>query len=163
LTGVTIYYLQMQSLEELNEKLNSNGLKIQEAEIKEFTHNRYLYTLVGKAWQWTDKLQWSDAQWQEYAEKEQLRTWVAYYKGTIAGYFELTSLADGDIEIAYFGLAPQFIGKGFGGYMLSCAIQLAWQECAAKRVIVNTCTLDHKGALNNYLARGFKIYRQQTE
>ena len=87
---------------------------------------------------------------------------MAYYKGSIVGYFELVNLG-GDIEIAYFGLTPKFIGKGFGGYLLSRATQLAWQEFAAKRVIVNTFTLDHESALNNYLARGFKIVRQQSK
>lgn len=151
----------MESPEQLNEKTDSNGLTIQQAELKEFTFNRYLYCLVGSAWQWTDKLSWSEQQWQDYVANESLKTWVAYYKGTIAGYFELIKSENGDVEIAYFGLAPQFIGKGFGGYMLSYAIKQAWQQCEAKRVIVNTCSLDHQGALNNYQARGFEIYREK--
>ena len=31
-----------------------------------------------------------------------------------------------------------------------------------KRVWVHTCTLDHKNALKNYLARGMKIYKKET-
>ena len=49
-----------------------------------------------------------------------------HYNGAIAEYFELLNLAEGEVEIAYFGLAPQFIGKGFGGYMLSLAVKLTW-------------------------------------
>jgi hypothetical protein len=35
---------------------------------------------------------------------------------TIAGHFELNTDSEFNVEIAYFGLAPKFIGKGFGGY-----------------------------------------------
>jgi GNAT superfamily N-acetyltransferase len=159
LQEVITTYLEMKSQNELIEKSNKNGLEIIEAEIKEYKFNRYLYSLVGEAWCWTDKLALSDPQWKAYAEASNLRTWVAYYKGSIAGYFELNTDMELNVEIAYFGLEPKFIGKGFGGYLLSCAIKFAWQECSAKRVWVHTCTLDHPNAINNYQSCGFKIYR----
>jgi len=59
-----------------------------------------------------------------------------------------------ELEIAFFGLLPQFSGMGLGGFLLSEAIRLAW-ELKPKRVWVHTCTLDHKHALNNYLARDY--------
>jgi len=102
-------------------------------------------------------------QWKEFAENENLRTWVAYYKGSPAGYYELQQQDDGDVEIAYFGLAPKFIGKGFGGYLLSQAIESAWDWKGTKRVWVHTCTLDHPSALQNYKARGLEVYRVETE
>ena len=163
MSEINIYYLVMHSIEQLNAKSQDNGLTIVKAKNKVFTLNRELYTLVGEQWQWKDKLKWSDSKWQSYVSNEQLRTWLAYYNGDIAGYFELLNLADGEVEIAYFGLVPQFIGKGFGGYMLSQAVKLAWQECQAKSVTVNTCTLDHKNALSNYQARGFEVYRKTVD
>ena len=68
---------------------------------------------------------------------------------------------DGDVEIKFFGLTNEFIGKGFGGYMLSEAIRQAW-DWDAKRVWVHTCTLDHDNALPNYLARGMTVYKKET-
>ncbi|HEY5714987.1 MAG TPA: GNAT family N-acetyltransferase, partial [Psychromonas sp.] len=137
------------------------GLTLTEAEIKEFRFNKYLYSLVGENWQWFDKLGDSDGQWQAHAEREQLRTWVAYYKGAIAGYFELEIADNRDVELLYFGLAPKFIGKGFGGYLLATAVNNAWQLCHAKRVWVHTCSLDHPRALSNYQACGFQLYKQE--
>ena len=117
---------------------------------------------MGEAWGWTDKLALSDECWQEYAESSDLRTWVAYFKGSIAGYFELRSNSNLNVEIAYFGLAPKFIGKGFGAHLLSSAITFAWEKCNARRIWVHTCTLDHPNALSNYQSRGLKIYHEET-
>jgi len=89
---------------------------------------------------------------------DNIRMWLASVQGSIAGYFELTRQTEDNVEISYFGLLPECIGKGYGGYMLTEAIRLAW-EWDAKRVWVHTCTLDHEGALSNYLARGMKIYK----
>ncbi|MDA7746417.1 GNAT family N-acetyltransferase [Psychromonas sp.] len=159
----TIYYLEMLQPEQLKEKPAVAGLTITEAEIKEYRFNRYLYSLVGEAWQWFDKLNDSDEVWQAYSERSNLRTWVAYYQGAIAGYFELEISDAQEVEIKYFGLAPAFIGKGLGGYLLSYAIRQAWEVCHAKRVWVHTCSLDHPSALANYQARGLVLYKQEVE
>jgi GNAT superfamily N-acetyltransferase len=160
LGDVRIFYLEMNSPKQLVEKPPVADLIILEAEIKEFRFNQYLYRLIGESWQWVDKLNDSPRQWQAHVERPQLRTWVAYYKGTIAGYFELEIADNGDVEILYFGLAPKFIGQGFGGYLLSTAVKHAWQLCQAKRVCLNTCSLDHPRALANYQACGFQLYTQ---
>ncbi len=160
---VTIYYLEMHSPDELNEKCAANGLIVTEAELDEFRFNRFLYQYVGESWQWTDKLKLSDSEWQEFVEDPQLRTWVGYYKGSIAGYFELKATDAGDTEILYFGLAPNFIGKGLGGYFLSQAIKNAWSIPGTRRVWVHTCNLDHPSALANYQARGLKLYKTEIE
>ena len=163
MSQTTIYYLEMNQAEQLNEKPKVDGLTISEAIIKEYRFNRFLYSLVGEQWQWLDKLNESDDDWRAYAESDNLRTWVAYYQGAIAGYFELEISAEQEVEIKYFGLAPAFIGKGFGGYLLTYAIQQAWAVCNAKRVWVHTCSLDHPSALANYQARGFVLYHQEIE
>ncbi len=160
---IVSHYLEMNSAEELNKREDSLGLVIAEAKIDEFRLNKFLYQLVGEQWQWFDKLNQSDELWQQYVEDINLRTWVAYYQGSIAGYFELKSDELGDTEIKYFGLAPNFIGRGFGGYMLSQAILEAWAINSTKRVTVNTCSLDHASALANYKARGFKVYKEICE
>ena len=161
MTKVTTYYLDMKSPSWLTGKKESRGLRVSECEIKAYQLNRFLYHYVGGPWEWTDKLPWSDEEWRTYAESDNLRTWVAYYKGSPAGYYEL-QLHGGDVEIAYFGLAPGFIGRRFGGYLLTQAIETAWAWRGTKRVWVHTCTLDHRNALENYKARGMKVYRTET-
>jgi GNAT superfamily N-acetyltransferase len=76
--------------------------------------------------------------------------------GATAGYFELRQHPDRTVEIMYFGLAPAFIGRGLGGWLLTRAAQEAF-ALGAPRIVLNTCTLDAPQALPNYLARGFTI------
>ncbi len=81
--------------------------------------------------------------------------------GAPAGYFELQKHADGSVEIAYFGLLPEFLGRGLGKYLLSEAVEAAW-ALAASRVWLHTCSLDGPAALPNYVARGFVPYKKET-
>ena len=57
--------------------------------------------------------------------------------------------------------APEFIGRGLGGALLTHAIEQAWTS-GAKRVWVHTCELDHPAALTNYEARGMRTYKTGT-
>ena len=163
MSKITTWYLEMTDPSQLQDVTESNALELKEAKVKQYQVNRFLYTYIGEAWQWFDKLDWSDAQWRDWSERDTLRTWIAYESGSIAGYFELDKTADSEIEIAYFGLAPKFIGKGYGGYLLSQAVKAAWSWQGTQRVWLHTCTLDHANALNNYRARGFQLYREEVE
>lgn len=160
---IITHYLAMNSPEALKAKLKPDGFQVIESQVKQYPVNRFLYQLVGTDWNWDDKDSFSDEDWEAYVERENLRTWIAYFKGSIAGFFELEKQQDSAVEITYFGLAPGFIGEGFGGYLLSCAVESAWTWGDTKRVFLHTCSLDHQSALNNYLARGFDIYRQSNE
>lgn len=157
----TTYYLEMLSPEQLRGKPLPAELRIVECELKQFQLNRFLYQLVGEPWLWTDKLVWTDEQWQALINRQNHRTWVAYQKGAIAGYYELQMSDEGSVEILYFGLVEAFFGQGFGGPLLSHALQSAWDWPGVKRVWVHTCTLDHPSALSNYQARGLEIHQQE--
>ena len=64
------------------------------------------------------------------------------------------------MEIDYFGLVPNFVGRGLGGAMLTRAVGEAW-ALGAKRVWLHTCTLDSPRALPGYKARGFTPYKTE--
>jgi GNAT superfamily N-acetyltransferase len=158
---VTVWYLQATATEELIAAADPDIATVVEARVKQAPFNRFLYELVGGRWQWVDRQVWTDEQWRDYAEADDLRTWVAWVEGSPAGYFELQTDAAGEVEICYFGLAEKFIGRGLGGYLLSEAIRQAW-AWQASRVVVDTCSLDHPSALANYQARGMRIYKTDT-
>ncbi|MDN4500966.1 GNAT family N-acetyltransferase [Alteromonadaceae bacterium BrNp21-10] len=160
-TAITTYYLEMNSPNELKPKLPVIDFKVMECMLKQFHYNKFMYQFVGEHWQWHDKLSWSDEQWQNYAESDQLRIFIGYYQGSPAGYYELQQQANGNVEIMYFGLGKTFIGKGLGGYLLTHAINSAWQWQDTQRVWVHTCSLDHPSALANYQARGFQVYKTE--
>lgn len=161
--NVTTFYLQMFDPGRLRGKPQPHArFEVRESEIAQPAVNRFLYRYVGAAWQWTDRDQWSDDAWRANIETDRLRTWIAYDRGTPAGYFELQKQAGDEVEILYFGLAEAFIGKGYGGYLLTRAIEEAW-AWGAKRVWVHTCTQDHPSALANYKGRGFEVYEERED
>ena len=156
---VTTTELEMLSPGELKPKSPArNDVRVKKVAIPTAVINHFFFVNVGRPWKWYSRLKWTLADWQALVEKETTATWIGYIQGSPFGYIELDHQAE-NVEIAFFGLLPQFIGMGLGGYLLSEAIRLAW-ELEPQRVWVHTCTLDHKFALNNYLARGFSIYKK---
>ena len=121
---------------------------------------RYLYIEVGRRYHWIDRLPWTDDDIRRYLADPSIQLWLMTVSGAPAGYFELRHDADGGVEIAYFGLLEDFIGRGLGGLMLSEAAHRAW-DFDANRVWLHTSTLDHPAALHNYLKRGFVILRRE--
>lgn len=122
---------------------------------------RFLYAEVGRAFRWTDRLAWTDAQVERHLADRRTSIWLLSAGEVPAGYFELREHDDGSVEIAYFGLLPDFIGQGWGKYLLTRATQAAW-ELGPDRVWLHTCTLDHPSALPNYLKRGFQPVRTEV-
>ncbi|HEV3176615.1 MAG TPA: GNAT family N-acetyltransferase [Stellaceae bacterium] len=122
---------------------------------------RYLYNIVGEPWLWYERRLWSDARVAELLARPDVEIYVLYAWGVPAGYFELVRAARGDTELAYFGLVPEFIGRGFGAWFLNAAIETAWLG-ASGRVWVHTCTFDHPRALGLYQRSGFKVYERRA-
>lgn len=159
---VTTWYLEMTRAEDLRpSRASIQDLRIEPARIPCPELNRFFYTAVGGDWLWIDRLGWTYGQWLAYLDRPELETWIASVSGTPAGYFELEKQPGGDVELVYFGLLPQFIGRGIGGVLLTAAIERAWQM-GASRVWVHTCSLDGPAALPAYQARGFRIYKEET-
>ncbi|MEM9483681.1 MAG: GNAT family N-acetyltransferase [Cyanobacteria bacterium P01_F01_bin.116] len=156
---VTTTYLEMLSVEQLIPSAPT-GLTVMEAVVPCPEFQRFLYTAVGGSWYWIDRLRWTYQQWLEYLNQDSIRVWVGYVQGVPAGYFELSRQPDQSAKIEYFGLLPQFIGQGHGGYLLTMALKTAW-ELTSKCVWVHTNSIDGPHALKNYQARGLMIYDQQ--
>lgn len=123
---------------------------------------RRLYRAVGADWHWHDRERWSDLELAAYLARPDVHVWVARLGRRLAGYFELLERdEDASVEIVYFGLVRECMGQGFGGALLTRAVEEAWR-LGARRVWLHTCTLDAPQALPNYLARGFTIEREET-
>ena len=121
---------------------------------------RFLYTEVGRQHRWFDRLPWSDEQAQAYLDDPAISLWVASVGDDTAGYFELHREADASVEIVYFGLLPQYTGRGLGGALLTAAVERAWEN-GTRRVWLHTCTFDHPAAIPNYLKRGFTVFKTE--
>ena len=153
------YYLEINSIKNLNIKtLPSNNLTLKETSKNVFDLNKFFYKQIGKNHQWVDRLTWQDKNWIDYVSNQNLKTFVLLMNNEYIGYFELI-FDKTDCEIAYFGVLEEFIGKGYGGFLLSKALTIAFQK--ANRVWVHTCSLDHPNAIKNYKSRGMKIFKTE--
>lgn len=159
---VTRTYLQMLSPHELKPAmLADDRIKIEQVVECPPSFFRYLYSEVGRNYHWVDRLGWTNEQIHAYLSQPSVTVWVLYCAGAPGGYFELRLSEDESVEIAYFGLLADFIGRGLGKYLLTIAAKQAWER-TTNRIWVHTCTLDHPAALSNYLRRGFKPFQQET-
>src|SRR5215813_4162943 len=157
-------YLEMRSEDQLRPKRGDSQFHVREKTDRDWRFNRDFYLRVGEQWAWIDKRSWSDGQWKEYATAPALRTFAGYYDDACAGYYELRRDREAGIEIAYFGLLPEWIGRGLGGALLTSAIETAWRmKPNPIRVWVHTCNCDHPQALANYRARGMVVYKVEEE
>jgi GNAT superfamily N-acetyltransferase len=160
---VTTYYLEMKSPGELLPKRSPRqDVSFVRVATPMPELNRFLYTAVGGDWWWIDRLSWTYQRWFDYLNRAELETWLLCVAGVPAGYCELETQAAADVEVAYFGVLPQWIGQGLGGHLLTGSVERAW-AMGARRVWLHTCTLDHPHALAHYQARGFRIYRHETK
>ena len=156
-------YLEINSLKDLKKvKEISENYSVELLSPTNFQLNKFFYKNVGRKHKWIDRLVWTETQWIDYVSSKKVKTYIFKYKDDLAGFFELIShIEKQEVEIAYFGLLEEFQNKKLGSYLLSQAIQKSFKE-NINRVWVHTCSLDHKNALNNYIARGMKIFKSET-
>jgi len=156
-------YLEINSLRDLNEvQKPSDDYSLSLLNPINFQLNKFFYKNIGKKYKWIDRLIWTEAQWIDYVSNKNVKTYVFKFKDDLAGFFELIYHGEKkEVEIAYFGLLEEFLNKKLGSYLLFRAIQKSFNE-DIDRVWVHTCSLDHKNALNNYIARGMKIFKTET-
>ena len=156
-------YLEINSIEDLNDVNDpTEEYSLNLLEPQNFQLNKFFYKNIGKKHKWIDRLVWTENQWIDYVSSEKVKTYVLKHKGDLVGFFELIFHSEeNEVEIAYFGILEEYQNKKLGSYLLSQAIQKSFKR-NINRVWVHTCSLDHKNALNNYIARGMKIFKTET-
>ncbi|MDX1689487.1 MAG: GNAT family N-acetyltransferase [Acidimicrobiia bacterium] len=118
---------------------------------------RYLYRAVGASWRWWERAVLDDEELLDIVTDPLVEIAVLYVGGIPAGYFELDRRVEGEVEIAYLGLVPEFIGRGLGTWLVALAVDAAWSH-EPERVWVHTCDWDHPRALLTYQRAGFRPY-----
>ena len=156
-------YLEIKSLQDLkkvSEPPADYSLKLLDP--INFQLNKFFYKNIGKQHRWVDRLIWMESKWIDYVSDKKVKTYVFKHKENLAGFFELIfHFEKKEVEIAYFGLLKEYQNKKLGSYLLHEAIKISFVS-NINRVWAHTCTLDHKNALNNYIARGMKVFKAET-
>lgn len=137
------------------------GLTVIQAKRPTVTYYRFLYDTVGRGYDWSRTQKLTEAQLAAILNDPRVEVYVLTVEGVPAGFAELDRRIEGEIELVYFGLMPEFIGQGLGRYFLQWTIDKAWSY-DPKRFWLHTCTKDHPTALPNYLKAGFAIYKEEV-
>ncbi len=161
LVDVTVYYLEMLTLSQLDVPAPHNDLAVLHARTPSVPYYRFLYEAVGQDYHWLSRSKLSDDNLATILNEPRNEVHVLYVHGSPAGFAELNCRKETDIELLQFGLMADFIGQGLGKWFLQWTIDKVWSR-NPKRFWLHTCTLDHPAAVPNYRKAGFVQYREEN-
>lgn len=121
---------------------------------------RYLYNTIGFEWGWVERRYLNDDDLAGKIHTPGVEISVLYGNGAPAGFFELNFSKEPVVDLSYFGLFPDWLGQRIGLWLLGCAVSEAFSR-GARRITLNTCTLDHPAALPSYQKMGFEPVGQE--
>lgn len=122
-----------------------------------------LYDAVGRDYAWEDIHTWEHADIAKWLTDDKMTLFTLLDRGWPQGFFMLENQGDGVCDLAYFGMVPEAVGRGLGGWLLKTAILTAWDRGGIEKLTVNTCTLDHPRALALYQKNGFMPVRRNDK
>jgi GNAT superfamily N-acetyltransferase len=121
---------------------------------------------IGDEYGWETRPAWSTERWSEWLARPTVHALLARTGGDVLGMVEAEAQAGGDTEIVIFGLVPAWVGRGYGGHLLTEGTRRVWairhpDGTPTRRVWLHTSTKDHPHALHNYERRGFRVVRHE--
>ena len=123
---------------------------------------RVVFRRAGEHWLWWSRLEMNDAELSAVLNAPTTELFMAECNGIEVGMAELDRSKPGQVEITFFGLYLEAVGKGLGRPFMQAVLERAWST-ETSRVWVHTCTLDSPVALSFYVKCGFIAYRRAIE
>ena len=157
------FFLEIKKKQFLDKRpLLPNKIKVYLDKEKDININKFFYRQIGKDHYWRDRLLWSDKEWHKYVDNINLETGVMKLQEELIGFYEQEfHKSKNEIELIQMGVLKEHQGKKLGSFLLEHIIHTAFSK-NVERVWVHTCSLDHKHALDNYLSKGFKTFKEET-
>jgi len=138
------------------------GIAVQRDRWCSVAQYRFLYAAVGEKYVWWLRRLMPDNQLAAMLRDPRISIHVLHDAGKPAGFYELDRTPWPSVNLSYFGLMEEAIGRGIGLAFLRHAVDTAW-AMGPRSVTVNTCTADHPRALPTYLRAGFQEIRRVRE
>ncbi len=161
-----VTYLEMRQKPELAAVAAPDGISLRRVAKPDLNWYRNLFRRVGAEWLWFGRLAMTDEQLSKALWEAQTEVFALSESGENEdedkGLLELNCTEPNEVEIAYFGISSDLIGKGAGRFLLHRALEEAWSH-KPKRVWLHTCNLDHPRALEFYRKAGFVPYKFSVE
>ena len=161
-----VTFLEMRERPSLDESspnlVPQNNIRLRPVRTPDLNWYRALYRRAGALWLWFSRLEMNDEQLAGVLNRATNELFIAEHEGSEIGMAELDRSQPPDVEITFFGLFPEAIGKRLGRPFMTAVLERAWNNSAA-RVWLHTCNLDAPAALSFYLKCGFRPYKQAIE
>jgi RimJ/RimL family protein N-acetyltransferase len=139
------------------------GVELRRVAGADLAEYRALYRRVGDPWQWVARRTMRDGELRAILDDPRYELWHPIAAGGPIGFAELDRREAPDVEIRYFGLIEEWIGRGAGRWFLRAMIDRSWAVPGTRRVWLHTCDLDHPGALRFYQRGGLVRYGEGVE
>lgn len=123
---------------------------------------RFLYRQVGDPWHWYERRKMDDGTLQALLHSPQVLVLILMVDGAPRGFAELDGRQFPDMELVYFGLTPDMIGRHLGSWFMRETLTRAF-ALRPNRVWLHTCTEDHPEAQTFYERMGFQVFKRETE
>lgn len=159
--AAVVTYLEMSDPPELPPARGSECY-VRRIESPDLDWYRRLYRAVGQEWLWFGRLRLPDAELAALIHHPAIEIHALSVNGIDKGLAELDRRVLPEVEIAYFGVAPDAIGRGLGSALMRHTLEEAWSH-HPRRVHLHTCTLDHPNALRFYMKWGFRPWKRAIE
>jgi|TARA_B110000259_G_C13827855_1_gene327382 GNAT superfamily N-acetyltransferase len=157
------FFLELKKDKKTNQSITlPKNVKIHVESEKDININKFFYRQIGKDHCWRDRLLWSDKEWEKYIKNKNLETGIIKFNNELIGFYEQEfHEVKNEIELIQMGILKEYQGKKFGTFLLEHIIHEAFKK-NVERLWVHTCSLDHKHALDNYISKGFKTFKEET-
>jgi GNAT superfamily N-acetyltransferase len=156
-----VTYLEMRERPALTPFKKPDGWSLQRID-QDCRRYRALFKAVGEPWLWFSRVLMPDEELAAILGDPRIEAYALHDGAADVGLLELDFRLGREVELAYLGLVPGFIGQGAGRFLMNEAIARAFTT-PTERFFVHTCTLDSPSALAFYLRSGFKPYRRAIE
>jgi GNAT superfamily N-acetyltransferase len=138
------------------------GVAIRQVTAPPLAWYRDLFTRIGEDLLWFSRLRMPDAELAAILASADVEIVALEVDGVAKGLLELDFREPETCELAFFGLTPDLVGRGFGRALMARAIEQAFARPIA-RFWVHTCTFDHPSALDFYVKAGFTPFARMIE
>ncbi len=122
-----------------------------------------LYREIGWEWLWSSRLLMPREKLEAKLAAPHMRSWCPVKEGRRLGIVEMDLSMAHETEISFFGLVPDAVGGGIGGWMMREAIDIAFARPSVTRLWLHTCHFDSPQALPFYMHMGFTPYARAVE
>jgi GNAT superfamily N-acetyltransferase len=157
--AAVVTYLEMV---ERPAKVKPSSVTLKPVKNPDLAWYREIFRRSGEHWLWWSRLEMGDEQLAAVLNAPTTDLFLAESGDIEVGMAELDRSKLDQVEISFFGLYKEAIGKGFGRPFMDALLDRAWRG-STSRVWVHTCTLDSPVALPFYVKCGFRPYKRAIE